>query len=315
MWFIALPMIAILTGGISHGVLWGMITTLSILGLYGLELYGLVYFPKTLNSEELLFIHSLGSIGLTYAVLCSACAYELLKQSALDQRKRAEKQLLNANQEVEALLHNILPIPIVSRQKDSEKTIADEFQNVSVLFFDIVGFTMISERMSPSELVQLLNELFTMMDRIVERYKLLKVKTIGDAYEVAAGVPVIQYDHAERLALCAIDMMVQFKKWKSQVHKKYNQDLDIRMGINSGSLVGGVIGRSNFAYDVWGDTVNVAARMESHGVANHIQVSEATYSLIKNDDRFQVQPRGEIEVKGKGIMSVFFFECGHFNLN
>ena len=127
---------------------------------------------------------------------------------------------------------------------------------------------------------------------------------------VAAGVPVIQYDHAERLALCAIDMMVQFKKWKSQVHKKYNQDLDIRMGINSGSLVGGVIGRSNFAYDVWGDTVNVAARMESHEVANHIQVSEATYSLIKNDDRFQLQPRGEIGVKGKGIMGVYFLSAG-----
>ena len=306
MWFIALPMIAILTGGISHGVLWGMITTLSILGLYGLELYELVYFPKALNSEEILFIHSLGSIGLTYAVLSSACAYELLKESALDQRKRAERQLLNANQEVETLLHNILPIPIVSRLKAGEKTIADEFQNVSVLFFDIVGFTMISERMSPSELVHLLNDLFTMMDHIVERYKLLKVKTIGDAYMVAAGVPVVQLDHAERLALCAIDMMVQFNKWKNQAHQKYNQDLDIRMGINSGSLVAGVIGRSNFAYDVWGDTVNIAARMESHGLANHIQMSEATYSLIKNDDRFQVIPRGEIEVKGKGVMNVYF---------
>lgn len=311
MWFIALPMIAILTGGISHGLLWGVITTLSVMGLYGLEVYGIIYFPKTLSPEELLFIHSTGSVGLTFAVLFSACAYELLKDSALDQRKQAEIQLLQANQEVEALLHNTLPIPIISRLKAGEKTIADEFQNVSVLFLDVVGFTRMSERMSPSELVHLLNDLFTMMDHIVERYNLLKIKTIGDAYMVAAGVPNIQDDHAERMALCAIEMMEEFNSWKSQAHQRYNENLDIRMGMNSGSLVAGVIGLSNYAYDVWGDTVNVAARMESHGIANHIQISEYTYHLLKDDDRFQFEDRGQIDIKGKGMMNLYFLRSDY----
>ena len=305
MWFVALPLISILTGGIRHGLIWGGITILSIMTLYGGEYLGYFEFQKNFTNDEILFVHSAGSIGLTFAVLGSAIAYEVLKNLALEERKKVEQQLVEANQKAETLLHNILPVPIASRLKAGEKTIADEHQNVSVLFFDVVGFTAMSERMSPSELVHLLNDLFSTMDQIVERYNLLKIKTIGDAYMVVAGVPVVQADHAQRLTTCALDMLNQFQLWKLQAYRRYNESLEIRMGIHSGSLVAGVIGLSNFAYDVWGDTVNTAARMESHGLANRIQISHNTYQLIRHNTHFCFDSRGQIEVKGKGLMDVY----------
>lgn len=305
MWFVALPMISILTGGVLNGVIWGSITVTSLMTLYSMEIFEVIQLSKTLSSEESLLIHSLGSVALTLAILGSAVAYELIKNLALERRKLAEIDLLTANQEIEKLLHSILPVPIATRLKAGETTIADEHQDVSVLFFDVVGFTVMSQRMPPSELVHLLNDLFSTMDEIVERYDLLKVKTIGDAYMVAAGVPRIQTDHAHRLALCALEMMSQFQIWKDHAYLKYNERLEIRMGMNSGSLVAGVIGLSNFAYDVWGDTVNVAARMESHGSVNNIQVSHFTYELLKDDPRFHFESRGVIPIKGKGAMEVY----------
>jgi class 3 adenylate cyclase len=168
-----------------------------------------------------------------------------------------------------------------------------------VIFADIVGFTGISERIPPSDLVELLNEVFSMFDDLVDKYGLEKIKTIGDAYMVAAGLPVYSEYHAEAAADFALDMMRTLCGFTDREGKK----LRVRVGIHSGPIVAGVIGKKKFAYDLWGDSVNTAARMESHGLPGEIQVTQATYELLK--DKFDFEERGIIHIKGKGNMQTY----------
>jgi adenylate cyclase len=198
------------------------------------------------------------------------------------------------------LLLNILPGPIAARLKEGSKTIADAYGEVTVLFADIVGSTPLFSHLDPAEAVDWLNEMFTMFDQLVEKYGLEKIRTIGDSYMVASGVPTPRADHAQAMVQFALDVVGRLE----EMPPRHGQRLSFRVGINSGPLVAGVIGRSKFQYDLWGDTVNVASRMESHGVPGKVQVTSATYELIKDD--FECVSRGEVQIKGKGNMRTWF---------
>ncbi len=196
----------------------------------------------------------------------------------------------------ESLLLNVLPEAVAKELKATGATTARRFDSISVLFADIVGFTPLSASMEPEEMVSQLNEVFSYFDSLADRYGCEKIRTIGDNYMVACGVPVPTDDHAETLASMALDM----------VSYAATSPLSFRLGINSGPVVAGVIGRRKFQYDVWGDTVNTASRMESQGEPGRIQITQATYELIK--DRFDTTPRGEVEIKGKGMLRTWFVE-------
>ena len=169
---------------------------------------------------------------------------------------------------------------------------------MSVLFADIVNFTPMSALITPVELVELLNEVFSYFDMLVEKYRLEKIKTIGDCYMVAAGIPQPRPDHAHILTQVGLEVREHFVR-----HRFRGKQFAFRIGINSGPVVAGVIGHMKFAYDLWGDAVNTASRMESHGIGGEIQITQSTYELIKND--FVCEPRGMIYVKGKGEMEVW----------
>lgn len=196
------------------------------------------------------------------------------------------------------LLLNILPKQVADILKNESRTIADQYDQVSVLFADIVNFTPMSALMTPVELVELLNDVFSYFDMLVEKYQLEKIKTIGDCYMVAAGIPQSRPDHAHILVQMALEAQDYFAR--QQFHGRCFM---FRIGINSGPVVAGVIGRMKFAYDLWGDAVNTASRMESHGIAGEIQITQNTYELIKDD--FVCAPLGMINVKGKGLMDVW----------
>jgi adenylate cyclase len=216
------------------------------------------------------------------------------------QRQDALAALRIAQARAENLLLNILPGSIAERLKDSPQTIADQFPAASVLFADVVDFTPRSDGLTAAEVVGLLDRLFGEFDTLAERYDLEKIKTIGDAYMVASGVPDPRPDHAHVLAHLALDM-VAATRTDGAVG---DLDLVLRIGINSGPVVAGVIGRKRFLYDLWGDAVNTASRMESQGTPDRIQVTRATYELIKDD--FVCEYRGTVPVKGKGEMETWY---------
>ncbi|MBE9183904.1 PAS domain S-box protein [Microcoleus sp. LEGE 07076] len=217
----------------------------------------------------------------------------------ITERKQAENALREEQAKSEKLLLNILPKAIAERLKEDETTIAEYFPAVTVLFADIVGFTPLSAHMNPIELVELLNQIFSRFDLLCEQHGLEKIKTIGDAYMVAGGLPNPRADHAEAIAQMALDMQTEIAGFNAENRKYFS----IRVGIHSGPVVAGVIGIKKFIYDLWGDTVNIASRMESHGLSWQIQVSETTYKLLEG--KYLFQERGIIDVKGKGPMKTY----------
>ena len=217
----------------------------------------------------------------------------------ITQRLEVEEALHHQQKQTEGLLLNILPEAIANRLKQQPGTIAEDFADVTVLFADIVGFTEIASSVSAIQLVKLLNQIFSDFDRLSEQYNLEKIKTIGDAYLVVGGLPRHRADHAQAIAQMALDMQIAIAKFNAE----NQQNFSIRIGIHSGSVVAGVIGIKKLTYDLWGDTVNIASRMESQGFTNKIQVSETTYQHLR--DEFLFEKRGEIEVKGKGKMTTY----------
>ncbi len=197
----------------------------------------------------------------------------------------------------ESLLRNVLPREIAAQLKDGNRTIARHYAGASLLFADIVGFTSLTMSLQPDELIESLNEVFLVFDDLAERYGCEKIRTIGDNYMVASGIPTPRADHAKALAAMALEM---------REYSKSSESISFRIGMDSGPVVAGVIGRSRFQYDVWGDAVNTASRMESHGLPDQIQLTRATYELIK--DEFACSPRGSIEIKGKAPMETWFLE-------
>jgi class 3 adenylate cyclase/CHASE3 domain sensor protein len=213
-----------------------------------------------------------------------------------DQLSQQMEELESERATSERLLLNILPEPVALRLKGNEELIADRFGEVTVLFADLVGFSKLSTEIPPSRLVTTLNRVFSAFDVLAERHGVEKIKTIGDAYMAVGGLPVPLEGHAQVVARMAIDMVEALEV----INHEMGLELQLRVGINTGAVIAGVIGKKKFVYDLWGDAVNIASRMESHGVKNRIQVSEETYRRL--GDAFAFEERGEIEVKGKGTM-------------
>jgi class 3 adenylate cyclase len=212
----------------------------------------------------------------------------------------AAREVARAKDETERLLLNILPPPIADRLRRGERVIADRFEDSTLLIADIVGFTEMSSELSANQIVELLNEIFSSLDVLVDRYELEKVKTIGDAYMVIGGVPLAIDDHVGRVAEFALDLsetVATLQGW-------LGQKVSCRIGVNCGPVVAGVIGQKRTIYDVWGDTVNVASRMEALGAPGRVHVSPAVHERLR--DRFEFEERGTIDVKGKGPMPTYF---------
>ncbi len=218
----------------------------------------------------------------------------------ITERKKIEEYLRAEQEKSELLLLNILPKAIAEQLKQNPGAIAEQFNSVTILFADIVGFTPLASGMSPTNVVNLLNQIFSTFDQLAEQHGLEKIKTIGDAYMVAGGLPVLKLDHAEAVAEMALDMQREIARFQ----RDDNQPLCLRIGINTGPVVAGVIGIKKFIYDLWGDTVNVASRMESQGLPGGIQVTAATYESLKN--KYLFEERGVIPVKGKGEMMTYW---------
>ncbi len=240
------------------------------------------------------------------AVLLQARVNACLEKKRLRDLEQAYVNRLQAEQDKsERLLLNILPAPIAERLKKGESVIADSFAEVTVLFADIAGFTRLATQVSPAELVQTLNDIFSAFDRLAEKHALEKIKTIGDAYMVVGGLPKPLPKHANAVAAMALDMQREILR----INGERRINLGMRIGIHTGPVVAGVIGKKKFSYDLWGDTVNTASRMEAASHPGHIQVSEATFELIK--DRFFFAKRQPIETKGKGEMNTYLLRQGH----
>ena len=218
----------------------------------------------------------------------------------LGEAVRSRRALALEQERSERLLLNVLPAPIAARLKAGEAVIADAFPEVTVLFADLVDFTRRSRRIGPAQVVQALNELFSAFDRLAQRHGLEKIKTIGDAYMVAGGLPQPRPDHAEAIA----EMALGIREEVAHRTDPSGQPLQVRIGIDTGPVEAGVIGTAKFSYDLWGDTVNTASRMESHGVAGCIQVTARTYQRLR--DGYQFQRRGPISVRGMGEMVTYF---------
>jgi class 3 adenylate cyclase len=241
---------------------------------------------------------TLGSVGAL-----AARELDLQNRLAFLQRRIIREQMAALDAErgrSETLLLNVLPRRIAERLKNEPGVvIADRFAGATVLFSDIVGFTQMSTRLSAEEIVKRLDEIFTRFDDIADQLGLEKIKTIGDAYMVCGGIPTARGDHAE--AIC--EMALRMRDCVDALAVELGGDFQVRIGVHTGPVVAGVIGKKKFIYDVWGDTVNTASRMESHGVANQIHVSDATYAATK--DVFEFESRGTIPVKGKGGMHTY----------
>jgi guanylate cyclase len=242
--------------------------------------------PHALTHPQAAFFFMFNAIGLACFVYFSARHFVT---RLAEERERSEKLLLN-----------VLPAPIAERLKRTQEIIADRYESVTVAFSDLVGFTALSARMPAKDVVDLLNEIFTLFDALAEKHGVEKIKTIGDAYMVVGGLPEPCSDHAARVANMALDMSVAVEN----LARARSIAIAMRIGIHSGEVVAGVIGRKKFSYDLWGDTVNAASRMESHGAPGRVQISSATRVLL--GDSFRCEPRGPIDVKGKGSMETFW---------
>jgi len=291
LWAILAPLGALVFRGVASGIRWyvAFLVTFIITGVAGSVLGFPALVPPWFSTLMLVLNVAVG--GSTVFTLLALFA---------QQRHDALAALRIEQDKAENLLLNILPKSIAERLKSDSHTIADKFASASILFADVVDFTPFAQRLSADEVVGILDRLFTHFDTLAERDGLEKIKTIGDAYMVAAGVPTPRPDHAQAIARMALAMRDAMR----DADAVGDLGLELRIGINSGPVVAGVIGRKRFLYDLWGDAVNTASRMESQGAPGRIQLTRATYELLK--DEFVCEPQGSIEVKGKGAMETWF---------
>jgi guanylate cyclase len=291
-WGILAPLGALVFSDVRSAVRWYVAFVVVFLGSgFAGELIGPIWTPLPVWFTSTMLALNIAVGGTMMFLLLAVFA---------SQRRDALAALRVEQAKAESLLLNILPRSIADRLKAETQPIADQIDSASILFADVVDFTPWSERLPPAEVVGFLDHLFSHFDELAERHGLEKIKTIGDCYMVAAGVPTARPDHARALALMALDMLEAMRSDDRVGHL----GLELRVGINSGPVVAGVIGRKRFLYDLWGDAVNTASRMESHGSPGRIQITRETYELLA--DEFACEPRGTITVKGKGEVEAWY---------
>jgi class 3 adenylate cyclase len=291
MWSVVAPFAALILSGVRSAAAW--------LGVFGAELVIAAVLDSGLSGSNALpallvtafFVLNIGALAAVAVALMA---------TFVSQKDAAMRLLAREQDRSERLLLNVLPREIASRLKAGESPIADAYDAATILFADIVGFTPLTHELEPKEMVQLLNEIFSEFDRAAERHGVEKIRTIGDNWMGVAGVPSPRPGHAAAVARMALDICAGLDRRRARGERQ----IDFRIGIESGPCVGGVIGLQKFVFDIWGDPVNTASRMESHGVAGRIHVGEAAYKLL--EDSFEFEPRGVIEVKGKGAMRTWF---------
>ena len=291
LWGLLAPLGALVFNGVRSGVRWYVAFVVLFLGS---GIAGAVIGPVAPVPEWF------ANVILALNVVVGGTVFFTLLAVFYQQRLDALVALRGEHERAENLLLNILPGSIAERLKARPETIADGFREVSVLFADVVEFTPRADKLAAAEVVGLLDRLFSHFDELAERYDLEKITTIGDAYMVAAGVPDPRPDHARALALLALDMVESVAPGGAVG----DLGLELRIGLNSGPVVAGVIGRKRFLYDLWGDAVNTASRMESQGTPGRIQITRATFELLKGE--FTCEPRGTVPVKGKGDMETWY---------
>ncbi|HJU83115.1 MAG TPA: adenylate/guanylate cyclase domain-containing protein [Holophagaceae bacterium] len=284
-WSLLAPLCALVFLGPRWALPWFAAFALAVLAAAGLDRSpGADVQSVVLYAENILLVSTLAFIALRFFII---------------ERDRAEALLARERDRSERLLLNILPASIAARLKDEHMAFADGYTEVSILFADIVGFTKLSATMDPRRLVEVLNRLFSRFDTLCDQFGAEKIKTIGDAYMVCAGLPTPRADHAEALAGLALAMQTALEEH----NREFGSDLSLRIGINSGPVVAGIIGLKKFIYDLWGDTVNLASRMESNGIPGRIQVSAATRERLK--DLYAFEARGALDIKGLGATEAF----------
>lgn len=290
LWSLISPLVALLFYEPRRASRW-LAAYLGLVILSGfLEFRPLVTSSLTPALVTMFFVLNIGAVSTIVIILL---AYFVGQKNLL-------YQLLHVEQaKSEGLLLNILPKDIATRLKRGEELIADNYETVSIMFVDLVEFTPLSATSDPKAMVILLSQIFSYFDQLVEKYGVSKIETVGDSYVVAAGLPTPCDNHATLITLLALDIRHYFEKGVFLE----GQQVHCRLGIHSGPIMAGVIERKKISYNVWGDTVNTASRMQSHGIPGQIQVSKVTYDLIKED--FLCEPRGTISVKGKGEMEVW----------
>ena len=284
-WALFCPLAALMFRGRRESIPWfvGLLVLLAVSGLLDpIFSQNPAEMPRWINTTFFVM-----NIGTSFGIMFTALLFFV--------RERDE-----ARERSEFLLLNILPQEIADRLKREPGTIADSHPEASILFADIVGFTPLSSQLGPVEMIEVLNQVYSGFDDLVDKYGVEKIRTIGDNYMVAAGIPTSRADHVEALANLALDML----EFCRQLPPIGDARLNFRIGINTGPLTAGVIGNKKFHYDIWGDAVNTASRMESHGLPGRIQVTDEVATILK--DAFVLEPRGMIEIKGKGKMQTWF---------
>jgi class 3 adenylate cyclase len=283
MWTLIVPIAATMFG-FRHAWLWFLYAgSVAVIGYF-------TYAPEraVLTPRELNFHFAFNSIGFIGFLFVSVRHFV----------KRIEEEKARSD----TLLHRTLPAPIVRRLKRGQTVIADHLPGVTVVFADICGFTPLAARLSPQELVAMLDEIFSSFDELAKKHGVEKIKTIGDAYMAVAGAPERCDDHAVRAARLALAM----RDHVCELAKSRNIELAMRIGVHTGEVVAGVIGIERFAYDLWGDTVNTASRMESHGEPNKVQITAATKDAL--GPAFATTERGAIDVKGRGTLTTYWLD-------
>jgi class 3 adenylate cyclase len=268
-----------------------------VLCFIGCELW-FVHYPQGLANFPAGFISGYKYVNSAGFLFCAVA----LGMTGYTTINRAEKKLAAEHLRSERLLLNVLPASIAKRLKEKEDIIADSYANVTILFADIAGFTPLAANLPPDRLIQMLNGIFSKFDELADRFGLEKIKTIGDAYMVVGGVPDERKDHAEIAAAMGLAMLEAINK----LNIGQDHHVDVRIGICSGPVIAGVIGKKKFSYDLWGDSVNTAARMEANGIPGQIHVTESTFQLLES--KYSFDCRGMIQVRGKGLMKTYFLK-------
>lgn len=289
----SLPAISALVWGTKREAVWWFLAFAGIL-VFAALFESTVRSPNKLPDvvKTLFFVMNLGVVSLiSFMILRHYVNLQRVTLALLDvERDKSESLLLN-----------VLPEEVAGRLKAGHEVIADYYPSVSILFADVVGFTVLSSGGGPEKMVGVLNDIFSYFDELAVKYGVEKIRTIGDGYMAVAGAPVQRPDHARRIADMALEMLAY------DMPEVDGQRCELRIGINSGDVIAGVVGTTKFHYDVWGDAVNVAARMESQGVPGKIQVGPGAYELLKDD--YACPLRGEVEIKGKGLMQTWWLEA------